>query len=131
MSLDDGWLSGIIDAKGTFSASLVRDDDIQIKFTLEEKDEKHLLEQIRKLLGAGHCKHLSSGIHCYTLVGVRERERLISYLRQYPLRSKNNIAYVKWKKLRYRLLDDLERPQGSKADKRYMRLVRTVNEVEV
>ena len=131
VSLRDGWLSGMIDAKGHFSASIELDDEIEIQFALEEKDEKDLLDRIRKLLGTGRCSETKSGMYRYTLNRVRERERLVSYLNAYPLRSKKNIPYVKWKKLRYRILDDEERIEGQgRSYARLMRLVRTLNEIE-
>lgn len=127
VSLYNGWLSGMIDAKGSFSASVELDGEIEVQFSLEEKDEKDLMQQIRKLLGTGRCSGTESGMYRYVLNNVRERERLVSYLDDFPLRSKKNIPYTKWKKLRYRILDGKERIEG-RSYERLMRLVRTLNE---
>ena len=131
VSLRDGWLSGMIDAKGRFSASVELDGEVELRFSLEEKDEKDHLERIRKLMGSGRCRK-KSGMYCYTLDQVRERERLVSYLNAYPLRSRKSIPYAMWKKLRYRLLDGRERIEGQgRSYERFMRFVKILNELEL
>lgn len=107
---NSSWLTGFIEAEGSFSAvqrqkhKTDREETTEMRFLLEQTNELEILSHGRDLLGDVGCiwiKKRSPGKLHYRLdVSTRKAlDLLIRYLTKYPLKSKKNVVYTRWKKL--------------------------------
>jgi len=119
---DSAWFSGLIDAEGCFS-TVITAKTKQLRFAIDQKDEKELMERIKIALGGGsfHVRKTTNFRFQYFHVRPDEQDPLVQYLEKYPLQSEKYIDYVRWKTLRYHFLNgehlesqSLERLQGIK-----------------
>jgi hypothetical protein len=105
--LTDAWLSGFIDAEGCFNIVVVRRKDtkflkptyrIRLRFTLDQKNDKILLESIRNLIGYGYVNLRSGTVNVfrYTLDSILSLLKLIKYLEFYRLKTKKLNSFDKW-----------------------------------
>ncbi len=132
--LNDGWLSGFIDAEGSFSGTTMKytgTDEIRgvkVRFSLVQKFEKEVFKNLKSLLGGS----LSSGegdIFRLLIESKKGRNDIISYLEKFPLRSSKTIAFTRFKKLHVRLTDgDFKwRLSSPRAKERIITLVKNIN----
>ncbi len=106
INLNDAWLSGFIDAEGCFSASQRSGrSSFRMRFTLKQKDEYEKLLEIKNIW----CEKIDllkhKDIAILSMDTLKSLKYLISYLKQFPLKSNKNIAYNKWLKL-YRVVEE-------------------------
>jgi len=110
-SLNDGWLSGITDAEGCFTSSILSNSSAyRIRYILTQKWDinKFVLESILNLYNTPKkiglvVPHSVSGVWEIRINGVKNCKLLIPYFDKYNLQSKKSISYAKWKELLYKL----------------------------
>lgn len=99
-TLDNAYISGLIDAEGSFWIKQEKKSNtFKFIFELSHKD-KNILEKIKRLFSFSE-----KGNNIYTdgsswkicFYGAKERGELIAYLTKYPLRSQTKELYAKWK----------------------------------
>ena len=95
------WLSGFIDAEGCFHARLGKKTYKQrIQFHLGQKQDVQILYAIRDVFKKGSVsKYTPASSFQYTLTGIKNMLPFIEYVDRFPLRSKKNVSYTKWKKI--------------------------------
>jgi hypothetical protein len=131
-TLQDGWLSGFLDAEGRFSGTVQKDwFKISISVSLVQKEEKELFEYLKSMLGGSlsFVEKSSGNISCLKIESIADRERLMTYLDEYKLKSEKYISFCRFKKIHVRLTDGkfscrMTRP---KAQKRLVRLIKNIN----
>ena len=108
---DDGWLSGFVDAEGSFNAQKISDNRytlsfrIRLRFILDQKNELSLLLSIQDFLGTGHIgiretnKRESGEINRLTCTHTQSHQKLVEYLKKYPLRTPKRTGFLRWKTL--------------------------------
>lgn len=108
---NDGWLSGFIDAKGCFNAQKIPNNrdtlsfKIRLRFILDQKNEYPLSFSIQYLFGTGHIgirkknKIQSGEMNRLTCTDTQSHQKLIKYLKKYPLRTPKKTRKVRWKTL--------------------------------
>lgn len=131
-TLEDGWLSGVLDAKACFSGSVQEDwSKVSISVSLTQKDEKELFEYLKSALGGSlnFIEKSSETISCLKIELIADRERLIRYLDEYNLKSDKHISFCRFKKIHVRLTDGKFscRMTSLKARKRLARLIKNIN----
>ena len=132
-TLQDGWLSGFIDAEGCFSASLKRRKDfirgIALTFSLKQKSEEKVFKDLQVLIGGSYFFDEKKEICGLKIEGMANRQLIIDYLSQYSLQSNKTIAFSRFKKLHVRLTDEKFkwRLASPRAKARLIRLAKNIN----
>lgn len=125
VSLNDGWLSGFIDAEGCFSSSL-RKNSISLKFSIRQVDTSSVVDNIKNILEGGSISRGKNNLNSYYWSSTNPIKcLLIDYLDEYNLHSKKIIDYERWKKIRIRLIDGSlkKRLEGRRSRNRLFRLL--------
>lgn len=131
--LNDSWLSGFIDAEGSFSGFLRHGADgisgVSIRFSLVQKFEKEVFKDLKSLIGGSFWEEKKGDIFRLTLASKKDRDTIISYLEKYPLRSSKTIAFTRFKKLHIRMTDGefKWRLSSPRAKERIITLVKNIN----
>lgn len=110
-SLTDNWISGITDAEGSFTCSILSNSNAyRFRYILTQKWEinKSVLSHIKNLfdsIGATGLvvPHSISNIWELRINGVKNCRSLFKYFYSYPLRTIKNNSFLKWKELHSRL----------------------------
>ena len=131
-SFKNAWLSGFIDAEGSFSGyTKFKNNELKgvaIKISLVQKNEQPIFLKLQALLGGS--LHFDGTISRLTIEGVKDRELLLNYLKTYPLQSvSKSVAFTRFKKLHVRLTDGQFkwRTASRRAKERIIRLVKNIN----
>ena len=143
-TLTSGWFAGFIDAEGTFYASLTPSDRhylklrLRLKFSIKQKGEKKVLEQVINLIKevcGDSCGPKvydvkgKPGTYSCELTKLTHLQAIVKYLETFPLLSKEkNLVFVRWTRVINR-----QRPKTTdqKAIKRFNRLVASVSKIRV
>jgi len=109
VSLHNAWLSGFIEADGTFYARVRKDSRTKTGFqfvkicSITQKGEKSILENIRVLLEskAMVCSFVQNGktYHRCQIYSLHSHRILIHYLTKYPNLGLKNVAVGVWSKM--------------------------------
>ena len=111
-SLKDAWLSGITDAEGSFTCSLLSNSNaFRYRFILTQKWEanKYVLEHILKelnmyLIEGSITPHHVSNVWEIRINGLKNCKGLFTYFDNFCLITKKNNSYLLWKSLYDKLL---------------------------
>lgn len=100
---DTAWFSGFIDAEGCFTAiKLSGRKSYRIIFTIQQKYEYEVFKHLPYVCGEdkklGNVTNKDE-VALFTSDDIQWLDYLIAYLNKFPLKSKKNIAYLKWKSL--------------------------------
>lgn len=126
LTLNNGWLAGFIDAVGCFSVN-VKNRLIYLRFSISQIDSYNIIIQLKNLLNLGNIIKEDINLYKYYYSSINPKiYKLIDYLEKYPLKSNKNIDFVKWKKIRIRLIDGLlnERLKNRRSKMRLRRLIK-------
>ena len=108
-TLNDGWLSGFIDAEGSFSGTMQKKDSegkpsgVRIRFTLVQKDETEVMLHIKEILGATSSYYKKSNTTRLFLENNKNKNALIQYLENFPLKSSKKIPFQRFNKIHQEL----------------------------
>ncbi len=144
LTLTSGWLSGFIDAEGTFYASLTPSKRhylglrLRLKFAIKQKGEKKVLEKVIILIRDA-CGDIygpkvydvtgKPDTYCCELTKLTHLHAIVKYLDTFPLLSKvKKLVFVRWTRVIKR-----KRPktENQKAIKRFNRLVASVGKIRI
>jgi LAGLIDADG endonuclease len=110
-SLEDYWLSGIVDGEGCFSLSfLSRDNGFRLNFIITQKwkANKPILEHILNLFDCHGLVCCRSRQHLdywdLKINGLKNCRVLFLYFDKYKLKSKKKESYLRWKEISSRLV---------------------------
>jgi hypothetical protein len=100
-SLDNSWLSGFTDGKGTFTCSInACNYTFVYNIAQKRKDNLIVLKQINALFGAGRVyKDRTKDIYEYRISGIRSCSNIFPYFDKYELLTNKSQCYVLWKEL--------------------------------
>jgi hypothetical protein len=134
-TLNDHWLSGFIDAEGSFNGTARRHSKegeplgVQIRFTLTQKDEHKTMHYLAKLFGAPFSDDKSNNTTRLFIGSIKSRNKVIKYLNAHPLHSNKNVPFTRFKKLHVRLTDGKFkwRLESRRAKERIITLVQNIN----
>lgn len=100
ISFENAWLSGFIDADGSFYGSYTKNKkmisgyQLQLKFAIMQKDLV-VLKFIVKLFNI-KVRYNKKGFYYFILSDTTSLDLLVNYLMKYPLLSKKAISLKKW-----------------------------------
>jgi len=133
-TLNDSWLSGFIDADGSFSGTIrknIQNDsfEVAVRATFSQKDSHDTMYYLRDLLGGTSSDYKSTNIVRVFIANIKSKNKLIGYLAKFPLHSDKNIPFTRFKKIHVRLTDGnfKWRLQSRRAKERIATLVRNIN----
>jgi hypothetical protein len=102
--LNNGWLSGFIDAEGCFSASLIKDKTrrgglrLRLRFFIDQKDESEVLLKIKNFIGGSLVKRKElEGME--RIVLYSSFNTLLNYLNLYSLKTIKALSLKRWVRL--------------------------------
>lgn len=107
LSLKDSWLSGFTDAEGCFNVHIVKRKEmkqlynVSLRFLLDQKNEKSVLEDIKNLIGFGKvvCRNKNSefrDMFRYSLHSIKNSKVIIDYFNNFPLKTTKNYSFEIW-----------------------------------
>lgn len=107
INLNNAWLSGFIDAEGSFNVILEKSNNIYLRFIIDQKNESEILKKIFNLfnfnLKIQDRKELENMQRI--IIGITYIDILFKYLTQFPLKSNKIISYKRFKRIyNYKLL---------------------------
>jgi len=100
-NLNDGWLSGFIDAEGCFIIKFEKDpnENIKLVFEITQKIlDGDIILQIKDLFKLKKNIYLDRSVIKLSFSGKEPRKRLMKYIDKHSLKSRKRIVYIKWKK---------------------------------
>ena len=107
-TINDSWLSGITDAEGSFSCSLLGNSTAyRFRYLLAQLGEinRPVLTHITTLLGGVVRPHSKPGVYELTVNGARNMERLFKYFDTHPLLTKKAKSYKLWREVHVSILN--------------------------
>jgi len=134
-TLEDGWLSGFIDAEGSFSGKNTTKEGIEpitkpaVRFSLVQKFEKEVFEHLKLLIGGSLQHEAKKEAYRLALESKKDRETIIDYLSKFPLQTDKAVAFTRFRKIHVRLTDGKYkwRLESTRAKQRMVRLVKNIN----
>lgn len=107
-SLNNGWISGLTDSEGCFTASFLSNSTaFRLRFILSQKGDLNLpvLSHFIELFGGGAIEaHSIKGNYSYILSGAKNSYKIYRYFADYPLRSKKAESFKLWRSLHVEIL---------------------------
>lgn len=109
ITLNNAWLSGFIDADGSFYVSINKHKkmflgyQIQIRFAISQKDIT-VLKHISGLFNSCKVKYNKKGFYYIILSNMNDLSLIIKYIRLFPLKTKKAISFRKWLKV-YKIME--------------------------
>ena len=107
---DNKWLAGFTDADGCFYIGLAESKShkigksLRLEFTLKQKGEMELLNNVKEYLKGGNVsEYKSQDIGCYKSTGSITAYRVIRYFDEYKLESSKYVSYIKFRNV-YRMM---------------------------
>ena len=119
VTLDNAWLSGFTDAEGCFTCSaflnkLTTKYIVTVRYVIFEKDDIIFSQYLAELI-KGSWTHVKSYNGYNTVVNHGNLNIILRYLKDFPLKTKKHISYLRWLKV-YALVKDKQHlnPEGIK-----------------
>ena len=102
-SLNNSWLSGFTDAEGCFTSSVLKSSKtgniiVTVRYILSHKNDLEFSNYVADLLN-GYTTYLKSYDGYNVTVNFSRLSKIITYIEQYPLKTKKLISYHKWMKV--------------------------------
>jgi hypothetical protein len=112
ITLNDGWLSGFIEADGGFYARVRKNSkmvvgyQLQMKFYITQQNELETLNKIKDLLESNtNIRQIYQKSRIYNrleIMSFLSHSILINYLERYPCKGEKNVLILRWKKIYWR-----------------------------
>lgn len=107
-SLNDNWLAGFTDGKGSFTCSIGEKKGFSFNFCISLKGETNIkiLNHLSLLFNGGIVSnHFVKDVYEYRIAGVKACPYIFSYFDKYNLLTKKLLAYILWKQVHSGLLN--------------------------
>lgn len=107
-SLNNGWISGLTDSEGCFTASFLSNSPaFRLRFILSQKGDLNLpvLSRFIELFQGGALEaHSIKGNYSYILSGANNSYNIYKYFAMHPLKTKKSKSYRLWRSLHVEIL---------------------------
>ena len=128
VTLDNAWLSGFTDAEGCFTCSaylnkLTNKHIVTVRYIISQKDDIEFSQCLAELI-KGYITYIKSYNGYNTVVNHGKLNTILSYLQDFPLKTKKHISYLRWLKV-YSLVKNKEHlnPEGIEKIKLLINLI--------
>ena len=107
VDLEDGWLSGFIEAEGCFYITFnEKTKGFRVRFLISQKGEDKVMEEMRGLLGGSVYNHSIKGVLTLEISG-KKLGKLVEYMENHELKGGKREEYERWVKIRKRIMEGL------------------------
>ena len=103
LTLNNAWLSGFTDAEGCFTCStsvskLTGQYITTVRYIISQKDDIEFSKDLANKIN-GYITHVKSYNGYNTVVNFSKLNKILLYLKKYPLKTKKLLSYKKWLKV--------------------------------
>lgn len=132
---NNGWLSGFTDADGCFNAVQTRDSRyslgwrLRLRFILDQKSEKDLLEKVKNLFGSGVVSRRKEvdDMWRFTCTSIPSHQVVIDYFGKYPLKTVKKVSFLRFASLLRYIINRPVLPWEGKVLKRVENLIKNIS----
>jgi len=132
---NNGWLSGFTDADGCFNAVQTRDSRyslgwrLRLRFILDQKSEKDLLEKVKNLFGSGVISRRREvdDMWRFTCTSILSHQVVTNYFTRYPLRTVKKVSFLSFVSLLRYITTRPVLPWEGKVLKRVENLIKKIS----
>ena len=129
---DNGWLSGFTDADGCFNAVQTTDSRyslgwrLRLRFILDQKSEKDLLEKVKDFLGSGVISQREEVDEMWrlTCTSIPSHRVVVNYFTRHPLRTVKKVSFLRFASLLRYITNRSVLPWQGKVLKRVENLIK-------
>ncbi len=129
---DNGWLSGFTDADGCFNAVQTTDSRyslgwrLGLRFILDQKSEKDLLEKVKDFLGSGVISQRKEVDEMWrlTCTSIPSHRVVVNYFTRHPLRTVKKVSFLRFASLLRYITNRSVLPWEGKVLKRVENLIK-------
>ena len=129
---NNGWLSGFTDADGCFNTVRIKDSRyslgwrLRLRFILDQKSEKDLLEKVKNFLGSGVISRRQEVDDMWrlTCTSIPSHQVVISYFSRYPLQTIKKLSFLRYASLLRYITNRSMLPWEGKVLKRVENLIK-------
>ena len=132
---NNGWLSGFTDADGCFNAVQTKDSRyslgwrLRLRFILDQKSEKDLLEKVKNLFGSGVVSRRQEvdDMWRFTCTSILSHQMVIDYFTRYPLKTVKKVSFLRFASLLRYITTRPVLPWEGKVLKRVENLIKKIS----
>jgi hypothetical protein len=132
---NNGWLSGFTDADGCFNAVQTKDSRhslgwrLRLRFILDQKSEKDLLEKVKNLFGSGVISQRQEvdDMWRFTCTSILSHQVVTDYFNRHPLRTVKKVSFLRFTSLLRYITNRPVLPWEGKVLKRIENLIKKIS----
>lgn len=132
---NNGWLSGFTDANGCFNAVQTKDSRyslgwrLRLRFILDQKSEKDLLEKVKNLFGSAVISRRREvdDMWRFTCTSILSHQVVTNYFTRYPLRTVKKVSFLSFVSLLRYITTRPVLPWEGKVLKRVENLIKKIS----
>ena len=132
---NNGWLSGFTDADGCFNAVQTKDSRyslgwrLRLRFILDQKSEKDLLEKVKTFFGSGVVSRRQEvdEMWRFTCTSIPSNQTVVDYFGKYPLRTVKKVSFLRFASLLRYITSRPTLPWEGKVLRRIEKLIKKIS----
>jgi len=136
---DNAWLCGFTDAEGCFAATQTRDPRyslgwrLRLRFILDQKSERELLERVKLFLNSGVVYRRKEVDHMwrFSSTSIAGHQTAVAYFTRHPLRTIKRVSFLRFASLFRYMINRPSLPWKGKVLMRVENLIKNINKTEL
>jgi hypothetical protein len=131
VTLTNAWLSGFTDAEGCFTSSAFLSKVsnkyiVTVRYIISQKNDVEFSNYLAVLIN-GYVTYIKSYDGYNTVVNHSKLNTILNYIKQFPLKTKKHISYLKWLEI-YNLVKNKDHLKAREEDMEKIKsLIKSIN----